>query len=221
MGRPLARSSDLFVDRIGDELLVYDSRTSRAHSLNEVSAAVWKACDGRRSSEQIALCTGLDLSAVELALDSLAEVELITGHERTGVSRRTVLRRATVGAAGIAIALPVIRSITAPTAAMAAASGAVGVCQTLTCKDCGPACGAASCYSSYCSDGGSCNKGHIPEEYSACAGQTCHSGGYCNSKGSCYTCFEGSGVPMGASCSSGSGQCYYGSTCVSGTCAPK
>ena len=218
MNRPLART-DLIVDRIGDELLVYDSRSSRAHSLNVVSAAVWKACDGRRSSEQIALLTGLDLTAVELALDSLAEVELITGHQRTGISRRTVLRRATVGAAGIAIALPVIRSITAPSAAMAA-TGANDTCATAyTCTDCGPGC-TSDCHASYCANG-TCNQGSpIPDEGGPCSGQSCHSGGYCNSQSRCFTCLAGSGVPAGTSCSVSSGQCYYGSTCLSGKCAP-
>jgi len=43
---PLARSADLIVDSVGDELLVYDSVSHRAHSLNSVGAAVWRACDG-------------------------------------------------------------------------------------------------------------------------------------------------------------------------------
>jgi hypothetical protein len=36
---PLARSADLIVDNIGDELLVYDSLNNRAHSLNTVGTA--------------------------------------------------------------------------------------------------------------------------------------------------------------------------------------
>jgi Coenzyme PQQ synthesis protein D (PqqD) len=145
---PLARSADLIVDSIGDELLVYDTRNSRAHSLNNVGAAVWQACDGTRTLEEIAEFTGVDPAAVELALDNLADIELISGHERIGISRRTALRRITVGAAGLAIALPVIRSITAPTAAMAyGMSGQACTTQEF--------CGTGS----YCSAFGLCHTG--------------------------------------------------------------
>jgi len=114
--------------------------------LNDVSAAVWKACDGTRGIDEIATETGLDLAAAQLALDSLAEIELISGHERTGISRRTALHRISVGAAGLAIALPVIRSITAPTAAMAYCTGAGGHCTST--NEC--------CVSSVCNGSSSC-----------------------------------------------------------------
>jgi coenzyme PQQ synthesis protein D (PqqD) len=120
---PVARSAELVVDSVGDELLVYDMRNSRAHSLNTVAAAVWRACDGERDLGAIAAETGFAREVVELALDNLAELELISGHHSGGISRRTVLRKLSVGAAGLAIALPVMRSITAPTAAMAAGYG--------------------------------------------------------------------------------------------------
>jgi coenzyme PQQ synthesis protein D (PqqD) len=116
---PLARKDGLIVDSIGDELLVYDVASSRAHSLNAVAADVWRACDGDRDLGQLAEFTGLDRSAVELALNNLQEVGLISRYEPSGVSRRVVLRRLSLTAAGLAVGLPVIRSITAPTAAMA------------------------------------------------------------------------------------------------------
>jgi hypothetical protein len=150
---PLARSRELIVDNIGDELLVYDTSTNRAHSLNRNAAAVWKACDGTRNTEDIAANTGLDLAAVELALDNLADIELISGHQRTGISRRTALRRITVGAAGLAVALPVIRSITAPTAAMAVST---------TCTAPGDTCNLstlACCSGSYCRGNDKCMPG--------------------------------------------------------------
>jgi hypothetical protein len=151
MGKgPLARSADLIVDSIGDELLVYDTLSNRAHSLNSVSAVVWQACDGTRSARDIAARTAVDLPAVELALDNLADIELIDGHQRTGISRRAALRRITVGAAGLAVALPVIRSITAPTAAMALS----------TCNANGDACtGQTCCAGSFCSGDGQCLSG--------------------------------------------------------------
>jgi len=150
---PLARSANLIVDTIGDELLVYDTHNNRAHSLNAVGAAVWRACDGTRSAAQIAAQTGLNDAAVELALDNLSDIELISGHERIGISRRTALRRITVGAAGLAVALPVIRSISAPTAAMAL---------TTTCTPPGDTCNlstVACCSGSFCDGSGECHSG--------------------------------------------------------------
>jgi hypothetical protein len=70
-GTPLARDQGLVVDSIGDELLVYDTECGRAHSLNVVAAAVWRACDGQRDVGQLAEFTGFDVSAVELALNNL------------------------------------------------------------------------------------------------------------------------------------------------------
>jgi hypothetical protein len=139
--KALARDQGLIVDSIGDELLVYDTACSRAHSLNVVAAAVWRACDGQRDVDQLAAFTALERSAVELALDNLLDAELITGYGRSGVSRRVVLRRLSLTAAGLAVGLPVIRSITAPTAAMATS----GTCT-------GPTCPAGS----YCGSQSSC-----------------------------------------------------------------
>jgi Coenzyme PQQ synthesis protein D (PqqD) len=161
--RPLARSAGLIVDGIGDELLVYDTSSHRAHSLNTVATAVWRACDGTRSPEQITAHTALDPATVELALNS--------GHESTGISRRTALRRITVGAAGLAVALPVIRSITAPTAAMAAYN-----CTTVFHR-----CTATSqCCSGHCSGDGSCRSSAAVAPGALCSGvNQCTIGSQC------------------------------------------
>ena len=128
MIQPLARSADLVVEPLGDELLVFDSKTNRAHSLNAAAASVWRACDGARDVDALAQYCELDPIAVELALDSLRNCELLIDFEGPHVSRRQALRRAAVVGAGISVALPVIRSITAPSAY---AAGSITGC-TLT-----------------------------------------------------------------------------------------
>ena len=45
--KPLARSEELVIEELGDELLVYDERTQRAHCLSATAARVWRACDGK------------------------------------------------------------------------------------------------------------------------------------------------------------------------------
>src|SRR5262245_18504542 len=44
--QPRAKTSELVVKKVGEELLVYDLARHKAHSLNRVAAAVWRACDG-------------------------------------------------------------------------------------------------------------------------------------------------------------------------------
>jgi hypothetical protein len=243
----LARSADLFVDTIGDELLVYDVLSKRAHSLNNVSATVWKACDGTRTGADIAAHTGVDLAAVELALDNLADIELISGHRRTGISRRTALRRIGVGAAGltvgaaaaggIAAALPVIRSITAPNAAMALSQGATctsqscgkgshcnqyGYCHSGSGHVVGDACeGTDSClYGDHCNGSSKCATGQAGADSHPCtANSQCNYYLYCSGNGSCHS---GKAPKKGDGCQSTS-SCAYRSYCDSGmgfTCQP-
>lgn len=120
---PQARSDDLTVEPIGDELLVFDAAERRAHSLNPAAADVWRACDGSRDAAAIAEHTGLDRDAVALALENLRDCRLLTGalSESTGptVSRRDAIRKAALAGAALGAAIPVIRSITAPSVALA------------------------------------------------------------------------------------------------------
>jgi hypothetical protein len=104
---------------VGDELLVYDTKTGRAHSLDAVTASVWRACDGQRDVDALARFCALDPILVEVALDSLGNCALLLDFESPHVSRRQALRKAAVLGAGIGVGLPVIRSITAPSVAMA------------------------------------------------------------------------------------------------------
>jgi hypothetical protein len=121
-GAPLARNRQLVVETMGDELLVFDRDTNRAHSLNAAAAAVWMACDGTCGSDQLAVRCGLDVDAVDLALGELARCDLLDGPwspTTTPVSRRAVLRRAARTGAVIGVTLPVVRTIIAPTPALA------------------------------------------------------------------------------------------------------
>jgi hypothetical protein len=137
------------VEELGSELLVFDPSTHRAHSLNPSAAAVFRACDGKRTPAEIADHAGLDDVAVGLALGNLADSHLlVTGTgPRERISRRVALRRlAKVGAAA-AVAVPVVRSITAPSAALAGSQpNPGGSCTANT--DCGP--------TSYCHSNGVC-----------------------------------------------------------------
>jgi len=111
-------------------LIVFDPATDRGHLLNPASAAVFEACDGRTSRDEmarrVAERTGLpeDPAIVELALAELAEAGLLQEPDLAGthLSRRALMARLAVGA-GVAALLPVIETVVS-TSDLAAASTA-------------------------------------------------------------------------------------------------
>lgn len=125
---PLARRDGLVVKTVDDELLVYDLERHRAHSLNALAAAIWRACDGRRPAAEVAAAVRTETdsrvtdAAVEYGLASLGRARLLAGGERprSGPTRRQVL-----GGLGTA-AIPLVLSIVAPTAAHAQSCAGVG-----------------------------------------------------------------------------------------------
>ena len=71
--KPLARSDELIIEEIGDELLVADRKNNRAHSLNALAARVWHACDGETTTEQLVAKVDADPDAVAHALAELSD----------------------------------------------------------------------------------------------------------------------------------------------------
>jgi len=124
---PPGRREGLIVETLGDELLVYDSDTNRAHSLNAVAAAVWEECDGARSADAVAQAVGVTEDEVWRALTQLDERGLLEGElprrlSGPEYSRRQAVRRMGLIGASAAFAAPLVKSIVVPTAAQAGAS---------------------------------------------------------------------------------------------------
>ena len=167
---PSARRTGIIRKEVDGELLVYDLTRDKAHCLNESAAAIWKRCDGRTSIKAIAASlakevgTTVDERVVWLALADLRRTHLLEEPRAAeqnedsntspgkrqkngqwpqvmlGMSRREAVKRIGLGAA---IALPVVISITAPTAA-----------QANSCKASGVACGSPmECCSGLCPSG--------------------------------------------------------------------
>jgi hypothetical protein len=128
--RPLARTEGLLTEELDDELLAYDEQRQLAFRLNPTAAAVWQNSDGRRTVADLvdvlraAIGDVADEDLVMVTLDQLVEQGLIeSGYMHrdpgeAGVSRRRFIRRAGVVGA-VALALPVVESIVAPTPAAA------------------------------------------------------------------------------------------------------
>lgn len=125
---PLAQKTDLTIENLGSEMIVYDHKRKRIHSLNRSTSFIWQRCDGRTKIEDIAadlpeIGLPADLDIVRRALKQLARTHLLSNEsaftDSSLPSRRTLVRRLGLAAGSAATLLPAIRSIVAPTPAMA------------------------------------------------------------------------------------------------------
>ena len=142
---PKARKENLVVQELDGEVLIYDLNTNKAFSLNETSSLVWQLCDGDNSVSEISESIGRKLDSpanedlVWLALDQLKKEKLISNGEEVvssfaGMSRREVIKKVGMGTM---IALPLVSSLVAPTAASAQSVACAGaMCgATLACPN--------------------------------------------------------------------------------------
>lgn len=127
---PIARTTDLTIEALPSETVVYDTTNHRVHCLNEMAGLIWRHCDGKSSVEQIAgrlsedLKLPVDLDVVKLGLQELSKRHLLVpdpeGPELPPISRRDLGRRlALAGGTLVTTLMPAITSIVAPTPAMA------------------------------------------------------------------------------------------------------
>jgi hypothetical protein len=133
---PVARTKNLLIQEVGNELIVYDRENNASHCLNLMASTVWHYCDGNYTINDIAklLEKELDIAKdsdvdmrglVYLTLEELERYNLIQEYLKrpigaSGISRRQVVKTATlVGGFAIGSMFPVVRSIVAPEPAMA------------------------------------------------------------------------------------------------------
>jgi hypothetical protein len=124
---PVSRKDNLVIQELEKEVLIYDLKENKAYCLNETSALVWQACDGKRSVAEISKFVGekLNLPANEdivwFALDQLKKEYLIDNgdtlpNQFDGLSRREIVKKVGLGTL---VALPIVASLIAPAAAQA------------------------------------------------------------------------------------------------------
>jgi len=159
---PHARQDGLVVQDVQGEILVYDLSRHRAYCLNRAAAAVWQRCDGRTSVAEMAglvqkeLNMPADEELVLFALRRLGSAHLLRERMAQSApsarySRREMIRK--IGLlGGIAVLLPVVESIVAPTPASAASCvvSCVGQPNNTPCGACNGSqcCNAGLCTSS-------------------------------------------------------------------------
>ena len=157
---PLARKEGLVIKEVDDEVLIYDLARDHAHCLNASAARIWHLCDGTKSVDQLAITLARDSGAkpdatlILLGLHDLQRNHLLENGNSAdqfvvqGMTRREAVRRIGIG---ISVVLPLVISISAPTAVQAAVS-----CSA-RCKPCSS---GAECCSGVCIDTPSgCNPG--------------------------------------------------------------
>ena len=123
---PCALKKDFVIRELDDETLVYDTGRDKAHCLNQTAALVWGQCDGKTTAAQAArslqskLNAPVDTDLVWLAVKQLERFHLVESSPKSlSVSRRKLVLKY----APLALALPVIMSITAPTPGSAVSCG--------------------------------------------------------------------------------------------------
>lgn len=158
---PIARQSDIIIQDLDKELLIYNLITNQAFSLNETSKVVFNSCDGKTSFEELKSEYKFSDDLIYLALDELNNKSLLEDSyysPLTAMTRRQVIRK--VGLTSM-IALPVISTLVAPTATMAQSIcvgiGAVTPGNPFVCAVEGTSCQIFA--SNYCT---TCNATYIP-----------------------------------------------------------
>ena len=136
---PIARTTQLLVEELGEEVIVYDRQRDVIYCLNSLAARVWYCCDGRNTIADIGriIDQELDLplheqgNSIDLVSRSLQELEgfqLIEKYiaqpiDRPEISRRRMLKKAAlVSGFALGTLFPTIQSIVAPLPAMADSS---------------------------------------------------------------------------------------------------
>ncbi len=151
---PVARKQGLVVQEMPEEVLIYDLDTNKAHCLNNTAAFVWKSCDGKNTTKDIAQLfevnsgTLVSEDLIWLAIDQLNEKNLLNKNVTAKFNlqnRREVIKK--IGMASM-IALPIVASLAAPTSVMAATSctcpAGIGDCVAQ------PACPQTACPAGTC-----------------------------------------------------------------------
>ena len=236
---PAARSEGLLIEPVGDETVIYDTKSKEAHCLKPLAAIVFDRSDGHATIDEIAriaedrLAKPVDVTEVADAVAQLEGRGLLksvlvvhTGDQFVakngdGVSRREMIRRVGFAGAVAATATSLVTSIL-PSAALAASGLPSG------CTGCG---GNSDCASNHCcqqNPGKSCNQGCCAGSNNSCHITVCRCEGGARSGATCLfsTCPGGTcvcqcsvcatEVPGGIcpTCPSGSSSCCSSDTTV-------
>jgi hypothetical protein len=133
MSKLKAQTDQIFVENLGDECVIYQSGTKKAHSLNPTATWIWRHCDGTTDVDQMVLKFQQEFPCEDAAnlvasgIRQLQSANLLITEDGTPDSSPVVhsgpamTRRSMVGVSSAL--MPVIASILVPTAAAAKSKG--------------------------------------------------------------------------------------------------
>lgn len=191
---PLARFENIVVQEIKDEVLICDTKSNQVFCLNQTAGEVWKLCDGKTETNEIAEILGKKLKAnfsEELVLFSLVELsnyDLLKNSYFTNDffakrSRREVIKK--IGLSSM-LTLPLISSVVMPKAIQAAS-------------------GNACTSDNDCNDSSCC---HLADQ--VCISLNIRTGCACVD---CFDCLSGSGCCFNGICVENASNCNTSATC--------
>jgi len=119
---PVARKEGLLIERLSDEVLVYDLDRKKAHCLNQAAALIWDHCDGKTSVEEMSHILQKELSSPadeelvrfglrEIGKKNLLDKNTFVVRDKNRFSRRELIKRI-----GLAASVPLVLSVLAPQA---------------------------------------------------------------------------------------------------------
>ncbi len=122
---PQARKERLLIEILPDEVLVYDLDRKKAHCLNKTAALIWNYCDGETTIYEMGIIlqdqssTRVGEDVVWFGLDQLRRARLIDEIPASSNQWAKLSRRELVKQIGLAVSIPLVVSILAPTASAA------------------------------------------------------------------------------------------------------
>lgn len=135
---PISIRHQIVTQTVGNELFIYELSTNKVWCLNETCSFVWGMCDGTNPVSEITKAISKefnlrsDESIIWLTLDSLKKAGLLENGEEVMKSVGSFFsRREAIKKVGLTtmVALPIISSVIAPTAAQAQSS-CIGLFET-------------------------------------------------------------------------------------------
>lgn len=204
---PVSRLKNIIVQELPDELLICDTSNNRMFCLNKTAAEVWELADGTRNVKEISRLLSKELRSnvgeelVAFALQELSKESLLVEKMPVisafqNLSRREVIRR--VGFASM-IELPLVSSLTMPTAARAMSAA-------VPCQDDSECNGGCCNLSGVCVPAG--DNGCFCFDDSKCSSNCCDNGNNVCADASNCSCIVNPGRP-GCPCTDGA-QCDVG-----------
>ena len=118
-------NTNILVEELADETLVYDLHSHRAHTLNPTAAYLFQLADGTRTERELAELASdhfgevATVDVVRIGLERLKRAGLVKWDGRAPTAEGMTRRQALAKLATVGILIPAVMTIVSPTPAQA------------------------------------------------------------------------------------------------------